>query len=426
MISLEWLKFAPKPKPLNEGEEWNVFLSYRSVNRAWVLSLYDILTELGYKVFLDQYVLKPGDELIKNLEDGLEKSKAGVLVWSSATADSDWVRKEYHTLETMSTSDSNFHFVAVKIDQADLPVFARNKIFVDFSVYPDGPNGGELLRLLYAINGEPLKDESIRFADDQNEASANATAQVQAAIKQGNVQKLIQLFKQGGLPWETTAALSCKAAEGLIKLKANDEAIDMLDEVEKKFSKSIRPKQLKALAYARRGKEGDLAMAQDILGVLYERNNLDPETMGIYARTWMDRYDKSKDISDLKQSRDLYVEAFEKSPDDYYTGINAAAKSVFIGTEKDLAKAADYAARVQELTGAKVVKGDYWKTATVAEVMLIQKKYEEAAEIYEAAVGIARSEKGSIESTLTQAKRLMEKLQPTDEEKQMVLDAFGT
>jgi len=425
MISSELLKYAPKPKVLNGNEKWNVFLSYRSVNRTWVLSLYDVLSELKYKVFLDQYVLKPGDELINNLEDGLEKSQAGILIWSTATRDSDWVRKEYQTLETMSTGGKNFRFVTIKLDSAELPVFARNKIFVDFSSYPDGPNGGELLRLLYAINGEPLDNDSVHFANNLNDISIKAGAQVQAAIKLGNIQRLVQVYKQGGIPWDTSASLSCKTAEGLIKVKANDEAITMLEEIENKFPRSIRPKQLKALAYARRGSDRDLDKAQEILGELYELNNLDPETMGIYARTWMDRYNKSKDIGDLKQSRDLYADAFEKSPDDYYTGINAAAKSVFIGTEKDIAKAADYAARVQLLTGSEVVKGDYWRTATVAEVMLIQKKYKEAAEIYEAAVGMARKEGGSIESTLKQATRLLEKLQPTEAEKKAVLDAFA-
>jgi hypothetical protein len=36
----------------------------------------------------------------------------------------------------------------------------------------------------------------------------------------------------------------------------------------------------------------------------------------------------------------LYVQAFDAAPDDYYTGINAAAKSVFLGTPDDLAKGA--------------------------------------------------------------------------------------
>ena len=78
MIHPELMKFAPKPVPLRNENLWNVFLSYRSINRAWVLNLYDILTELGHKVFLDQYVIKPGDILIEKLEDALEKSQAGI------------------------------------------------------------------------------------------------------------------------------------------------------------------------------------------------------------------------------------------------------------------------------------------------------------------------------------------------------------
>ena len=50
-----WLDLAPKPGPLPAGKQWHVFLSYRSVNRPWVLALYDILNVLGYKIFLDQY-----------------------------------------------------------------------------------------------------------------------------------------------------------------------------------------------------------------------------------------------------------------------------------------------------------------------------------------------------------------------------------
>jgi tetratricopeptide (TPR) repeat protein len=423
-IPKEWLQYAPEPKKLTDGKEWNVFLSYRSVNRPWVLSLYDILTQVGHKVFLDQYVLKAGDKLISNLQDALEKSQAGVLIWSLATRDSVWVNDEYETLQRMANEDKDFIFVPVRLDDTKLPGFAANRVYVDFMAYPDGPNGGELLRVLSAIAGTALSGDAIRFANEQNEASTAATAQVRAAIKQGRPEKLVQLFEEGGVPWQTTSALGCMTAEGLIKLKKNDEAIVILEKLETSFKAALRPKQLKALAYARRGGDGDLDKAQDILGELHERNHLDPETMGIYARTFMDRYAKSNDINDLMQSRDLYVEAFTKAPDDYYTGINAAAKSVFIGTDKDLEAAAGYAAEVQKITKTEAVPGDYWKTATIAEVFLIQKKYKEAGDMYEKAVAMARNEKGSHESTFTQAKRLMEKLKPTDEERGMVEAAF--
>ncbi len=421
MIPPKWLKYAPKPNSLEEGQKWNVFLSYRSINRGWVLNLYDVLVELKFKVFLDQYVLKSGDSLVNSLEDALESSQSGVLIWSSAAKDSEWVRNEYNTLMSKATNNVNFHFVPVKIDRTSLPAFAKSKIYIDFTDYPDGPNGGDLLRLVHGVVGKPLNEEAVRFAWEQDEASGIAIAKITAAIKNNRPEKLVQLFNEGGLPWKTTASLACKTAEGLIKLGSKDEAIKILSETEKEFPKSIRPRQLKALALARRGKADDLEEAQDILGELYALNHLDPETLGIYGRTWMDRYKVSQDLSDLRRSRNLYAEAFEKSPDDYYTGINAASKSLFLG---EIEKGNDYAQRVEEIVGNKPIPGDYWQTATIAEVLLIQKKYQEASEMYQQAVDIAPSEKDSHTSTVKQAKLLLEKLGATQEINNKVLHAF--
>lgn len=157
-MATEWVKYIPKPLPLKNGNKWHVFLSYRSVNRSWALSLYDILAELGYKVFVDQYVIKAGDILIEVLESGLDHSQAAVLIWSNATKDLDWVKKEYYMFEKKTVKDKEFSFVPVVLDKKfQLPLFADNRIFINFSDHPDGPNGGELIRLLYAINNKPLR-----------------------------------------------------------------------------------------------------------------------------------------------------------------------------------------------------------------------------------------------------------------------------
>jgi tetratricopeptide (TPR) repeat protein len=421
-IPEEWLKYAPKPNPLQAGQTWNVFLSYRSVNRGWVLNLYDVLTELGFRVFLDQYVLKPGDSLVRVLEDALETSQAGVLVWSAAAKDSEWVRNEYDTMMSKATENKNFHFVPVKIDRAGLPAFAKTKYFIDFTDYPDGPNGGDLLKLLYGVIGKTLDDKAIHFAWEQDEAAGVANARINAAIRNKQPKKLLQLFEEDGLPWKTTAALACKTAEGLTKLACNDEAIEMLEKVEKDFPKAIRPKQLKALALARRGKGDDLEKAQDILGELHGQNHLDPETLGIYGRTWMDRYNLSGDITELRRSRNYYLEAFEKAPDDYYTGINAAAKSIFLG-END--KAASLVERVQKLVGIEAVPGDYWQTATIAEAFLIQGRFEEAAGVYQKAVDMATTETGTHASSWKQAKKLLDKLNPNENARSAIQKVFN-
>ena len=427
MIPQEWLRFAPPPRPLKNGERWNVFLSYRSINRAWVLNLYDVLVELGHEVFLDQYVLLPGGYLINNLQDALQTSQAGILIWSKTTKDSTWVNDEYNYLQQRANTDPKFTFVPVTVDGSELPAFARSRIYIDFSGYPDGPNGGDLLRLLYALADKPLSGEVIQFADDQDDAAAIANALLNTAKRHNKPERLLQLFHEGGLAWKTSAALGCKTAEYLTSLSCNDEAIEVLAEVEKTFPKAIRPKQLHGLALARRGSDADLEQAQDILGLLLDKNNIDSETLGIYARTWMDRYKKSGNDKEtrneiyLRQSRRYYAEAFERQPYDYYTGINSAAKSVFLG---EMDKALEYAQRVEKIVGDKPCHDDYWKTATAAEVLLIKKQYPDAAKMYRQAIDMAPGETGSILSTCGQAILLLEALGASPKEVALITTAF--
>jgi hypothetical protein len=42
----------PETSDIKSGEEYHVFLSYRSVNRIWVLNLDDVLRQQGFEVFL--------------------------------------------------------------------------------------------------------------------------------------------------------------------------------------------------------------------------------------------------------------------------------------------------------------------------------------------------------------------------------------
>ena len=421
----DWLKLAPQPRPLTGKDVWNVFLSYRSVDRPWTMNLYDVLTQHGYKVYIDQCALPAGSELTARLQQALQASQSGVLIWSSATSESDWVAKEYSTLDRMASTKPGFYFVPVRVDPSELPSFIANRVYLDFSAYPDGPNGSDLLRLLHGIVGQPLSREAADFALKLNEAAKQAADDVNAAIFNKDPGQLKDLFKTGGLAWQTSSALACKTAEGLIKLKRNDDAIAMLEQIEKQFLRAIRPQQLHALALARRGQGDDLKQAQRILGRLYQDGQRDPETLGIYGRTWMDRYNKSNDPSDLQQSRDLYVEAFQRAPDDYYTGIKAAAKSVLLGTPSDVELGGKLADQVQTIVGTDPVQGDYWKTATVGEVFLLRKNYADAGRVYKAAVAMARAEIGSHESTWKQGCHLMEKLQPTAEERAMVRAPFS-
>ena len=139
----------------------------------------------------------------------------------------------------------------------------------------------------------------------------------------------------------------------------------------------------------------------------------------------MDRYAASGDVLFLRRARDLYAEAFEGAQDDYYVGINAATKSVLLGGATDIERGRALAHQVQQIVGSDVVHDDYWKTATVAEALLILGEYEKAGARYSDAVTMAPSERGSHASTWLQACRLMAILKPDDASRAFVRGAFG-
>ena len=429
----EWIRLAPPPRPLADGEGYTAFLSYRSVDRPWAVNLYDVLRRFGHTVFLDQCVLVPGQRLATSLEDGLMRSQAGVLVWSSAARDSEWVRDEYAFMHQRSREKPGFGFVPLRLDATPLPPFAAGRFFLDFSAYPDGPAGGELLRLLYALVGMPLSIDGVRFALEQDEQSRIAAAQVETALETGDADRLLELHRDGGLPWRVSAALGCRAAHALLKLNAHGPALEMLDRLIADFPRAIRPKQLKALTLNRRARragpapqaDADIRAAQRIAGDLYHLGERDPETLGIYAATWMARYERSNDLADLRQSRDRYAEAFTAAKDDYYVGINAASKSVLLNTPADAARGADLAREVEAIVGTAAVPGDYWRTATAAECRLILGDVEAAAALYRAAVDDAPRLRGEHESTWLQAARLMQALGLSASTRAAVRQAFG-
>jgi hypothetical protein len=413
-----WTDLAPAPQPLPQGKDWHVFVSYRSVNRPWVLALYDILNGLGYKAFLDQYVLTAAAPLAVSLGEALDASQSAILVWSGKYEDSEWCKQEFAKLEVMQNAKRGFRYVIGRVDESEIMGLAAAKLWIDFSKQPEGPGGSGLLALLYGMQGQPLPPAAVKLAAKVDEQMKDGLLSVKACRDAGDADALVKLTATDDMAWTGSPMLLCAAAEGLIAMKKIPEALVVLDRAEEAFPKAVRPKQLRGLALAR---SGETMKAQLVLGKLYAAGEIGPETLGLLARTWMDRYNQAKERTFLLKSRDLYRQAFEAFPSDYYTGINAASKSLLAGERET---AAQLAKRVQELVGDQPVPGDYWKTATVAEVQLLQGNFDASARLYEAAVLAAPLDHGSHESSLGQARLLLSALGATDEQKAKIAAAF--
>ena len=428
----KFIELAPNPRKLNDGHKYTVFLSYRSVNRSWVIALHDALVEIGHTVFIDQKELVPGQKLRQSIEEALMCSQAGVMVWSNQAADSNWVRDEYDVLRNRTMNEEDFYFVPIRLDSSQLPPVADAQLFIDFSSYPDGPNGGELMQLMHGIVGEPLSDEAMRFAQEISDATQEAEAKIKAALLAGDAEWLIELINTGGDAWEVTPQLVSKAIEALIRIEHHEDACEMAKNLVEQFPNAIRPKQMLAHIYTRAGSQDDVKNAQRILGELIAEGHRDPETLSLYAKTWFERYTSSGDTPEsrdkqlLRTARNNYLQGFENSRDDTYCGINAATKSLIIGGDDEKAKATEIAKRVTERLPSEITPGmDYWDGATIAEATLIAGNVQQAAELYQKAIDLAPEETGSLKSTFRSVLDLSEQLNLTEAEKNILHSPFA-
>jgi len=78
-----------------DKKKWDVFISYASEDRQDVaIPLANYLKELGVSVWFDQFELKVGDSLRGKIDEGLSKSKYGVVILSPS-----FFKKHYTNIE---------------------------------------------------------------------------------------------------------------------------------------------------------------------------------------------------------------------------------------------------------------------------------------------------------------------------------------
>jgi hypothetical protein len=70
---------------------YDVFLSHNSGDKPAVRRLAERLRAAGLQVWLDEWVIKPGDDIYLAIERGLQESRVQVLCLSTVALESDWV-----------------------------------------------------------------------------------------------------------------------------------------------------------------------------------------------------------------------------------------------------------------------------------------------------------------------------------------------
>jgi predicted Zn-dependent protease len=241
--------------------------------------------------------------------------------------------------------------------------------------------------------------------------------QISAAIGHGDVHLLLQLAAEDHPVWYDSPQLLSRVAQGLSYLDRNDDAMHALDECSARFPSAVLPKQVRAIALLLKKEWQE---AQRIIGPLIEAGQENAETLYLHGWIWSERYKQTHDPIFLERSRDAYGRAFERHPDHFYPGFNAAMKSAMLA---DLESARALAHAVEVLLRNEPHKG-FWMAGAFAIVRLIQGFVDEATDLFRQAVVRNSSQVALHKDTLDDVRRLYDPLELSEEQRNAIERAF--
>ena len=94
--------------------QWDVFISHASEDKENVVKpLVKLLSNMGVKVWYDNFSLKLGDSLSRSIDKGLSQSKYGILVISKAFIEKRWPEYELQSLVTLERAGKRTRIISI-------------------------------------------------------------------------------------------------------------------------------------------------------------------------------------------------------------------------------------------------------------------------------------------------------------------------
>ena len=357
--------------------EYHVFISYRSTDRDWAMSLVARLEGAGLRAFIDQRELVAGEQLAAQLQSALTRSRAAVVLVSKGWLESGWCQEEANVLIKRAVEDKRFKLIPLRLDDSAMPALLDARLWLDFNGAPRAEGEG-IARLLYALIGKEAPTPASaagRIDAAQARVVDDFIAEINAAARGDvyRVQKVLDSWRRVGSP---DVAPVVAAAEVFVGKNRPDLAERALDGA----AETLRVRQLRAFALRKQRKSEGL----ELLERLYREGEMDAETGGLLAGCYKARWLDTGDRAFLQESYRVYRETYGRTGDPF-NGINAAAMALHAGDQAYRYKTAG------EVRDAMLKRPrdnlGHWDIATVGEAYLLLERYDDAKDWYRDAAG---------------------------------------
>jgi hypothetical protein len=189
---------------------YDVFISYADDDAAWAGALADRLRANGVHVFFDRCSLRPGDVVVHELESAIRGSRHGIQVVGPLTMTEPWARQEYAALVQVS-ADRGLRLIPVLCGDADIPLFAATRVWVDFRKLSGAAFDAKAAELARVLRGEeqtgtgPAAKESLDLARPERQPPPDEPAPATCVVCYARAdadygERLVAQLAGSGLP----------------------------------------------------------------------------------------------------------------------------------------------------------------------------------------------------------------------------------
>ena len=114
-----------------------VFISYNQADKDFAESLAINLVHAKKNVWIDKWELNAGDSLIARIENALEGADAILTILSENSIESEWCKKELRSGLIRELEEKSVLLIPIVIDDCEIPLFLREKLYIDFRTSKD-------------------------------------------------------------------------------------------------------------------------------------------------------------------------------------------------------------------------------------------------------------------------------------------------
>jgi formylglycine-generating enzyme required for sulfatase activity len=117
---------------VDDSFEYDVFLSYSHKDESIIHHLARRLKQDGLQVWLDEWVIEPGDLIPLKIQQGLEKSHTLLMCMSPAYFESEWGKMEHYTLLFRDPTNTQRRLIPLLIADCTRPDTISQFKFIDW------------------------------------------------------------------------------------------------------------------------------------------------------------------------------------------------------------------------------------------------------------------------------------------------------